>query len=107
MYVALPHITTQPVSMTIKAGDLNVTTLSCAAIGMSPIYYQWEKYHSSNNSWINPSHRVVNITSPNLKFSAVTEEDEGVYHCIVTNDDGSVISNNATINVYGEFTVVN
>ena len=32
----------------------------------------------------------------------ITEEDEGVYHCIVTNDDGSVVSDNATITVYGE-----
>ena len=31
------------------------------------------------------------------------EEDEGVYHCVVTNDDGSVISDNATIRVYGEY----
>ena len=47
----------------------------------------------------------MNITSPNLKFSVVTEKDEGVYHCIVTNDDGSVISDNATINVYGELAI--
>jgi len=44
----------------------------------------------------------VNITSPKLIFSVITEEDEGVYHCIATNDDGSVESDNATITVYGE-----
>ena len=99
---ALPNITKQPVSMTINARNLNITALSCSAIGMGPIYYQWEKYHLSNNSWISPSHRAVSITSPNLKFSVITEEDEGVYHCVVTNDDGSVISDNATIIVYGK-----
>jgi len=99
---ALPNITTQPVSITIQAGDLNVTALSCLAIGMGPIYYRWAKYYSSNNSWINPSHRAVNNLSPNLKFHVITEEDEGVYHCNVTNDAGSVISDNVTVKIYGE-----
>ena len=76
--------------------------MSCKAVGMGPIYFQWERYHVINNSWIKPSHRVVNATSPNLEFSVIEEEDEGVYHCIITNDDGSVTSNNATISVYGE-----
>ena len=70
---------------------------------MGLIYFQWERYHTVNNSWIKPSHRAVNITSPNLKFSEITEEDEGVYRCIITNDDGNVTSDNASIFVYGEY----
>jgi len=101
-YVALPRITTHPVSITIKAGNLNVTAMSCSAIGMGSIHYKWEKYHSVSNSWINPSYRVVNINSSNLKFSAITKDDEGIYRCIVTNDDGSIRSNNATVFVYGK-----
>ena len=92
--------------MTINVRSLNIVSLCCSAIGMGPINYQWEKYYLSNNSWIRPSHRAVSITSPNLKFDVITEEDEGVYHCIVTNDDGSVISDNATIHVYGECSAV-
>ena len=88
--------------MTVREGELNVIAVSCLAIGISPIHYQWEKYHLFNNSWINPSHRAINITSPNLKYSVITEEDEGVYRCVVTNNDGSVISDNATVCVYGE-----
>ena len=91
--------------MTVNAGNLNIVALCCSAIGMSPIYYQWERYHLSNNSWIRPSHRAVSITSPKLNFSVITEEDEGVYRCVVTNDDGSVTSDNATICVYGECSV--
>ena len=56
-----------------------------------------------NNSWIRPSHRAISVTSPNLRFKIITEEDEGTYHCIVTNDDGDVISDNATVYVYGEY----
>jgi len=81
--------------------------MSCKAIGIGPIYFQWERYHLLNNSWIKPSHRTVKITSSNLKFSVITEKDEGTYRCVVTNDDGSVISDNATIFVYGECSTIN
>ena len=100
LYVALPTITKQPVSATFKEGDLNVVALNCSATGIGPIYYHWEKYDSSSNTWINPN-GVTSITTQNLKFSVIAEDDEGVYRCIVTNDDGSVISDNATVSVYG------
>ena len=103
--IALPNITTQPVSITFKVGDVNVTAMSCSAVGMDPIYYQWEKYNLSNNNWISHSHGDVNSESPDLKFGVIREEDEGVYRCTVTNDDGSVISDNATVHVYGECSV--
>ena len=77
------------------------TALTCSANGRGPIHYQWEKYQSSNDSWIMPAYRVANSTSPALKFNKASEEDEGIYHCVVTNDDGSVVSNNATITIYG------
>ena len=76
--------------------------MNCLASGHGAMQYRWEKYQSYSNSWIRPSHRVVNNTSPKLIFSVITEKDEGVYHCVVTDDDGSVMSNNATITVYGE-----
>ena len=98
---AFPNITMQPVSTTFKTGDINVIALSCKAVGETPLYFQWEKYYSLDNSWIRPSHRAVNVTSPHLNFKLITEEDEGIYHCIVTSDDGSVVSDNATIYVYG------
>ena len=47
----------------------------------------------------------MNITSPKLIFSVITEEDEGVYRCVATNDDGSVVSGNATITIYGELKI--
>ena len=33
------------------------------------------------------------------------EEDQGMYHCIVTNDDGSIISDNVNITVYGKLSL--
>ena len=76
----------------------------CTAVGVSQLYYQWEKYQSSNNSWIIPSNRAMNITSPKLVYRLITEEDEGIYRCVVsTNRNNAVISDNATLRVYGKF----
>ena len=47
---------------------MNVTAMSCSAVGMGPIYYQWENHNSLNNSWIGPSQRAVNITSPDVSL---------------------------------------
>lgn len=74
----------------------------CDAVGAEPLHFQWERYQIENNIWTEPSHRAVNVTSPNLGFSSITEEDEGIYHCVVTSNDGSTISDNATLFVYGE-----
>ena len=103
---ALPNITMQPVSTTFKTGDVNIVAMSCKAVGVTHLYFQWERYRSLDNSWIRPSRRAVNVTSPHLKFKLITEEDEGVYHCIISSDDGSVVSDNATVYVYGEYTLL-
>ena len=103
---ALPNITKHPLSTTIMAGASNIAALHCSATGIGPIYYRWEKYNLSSNDWIDPSYRAISITTKSLNFSVITEEDEAVYRCIVTNDDGSVISDNATIQIYGKRCVV-
>lgn len=81
----------------------NVSTLNFSVVEKGPTYYQWEKYQPFNNSWKKPSRRAINITSPSLEFSVITEEDEGVYRCVVTNANGdTVVSENASISVYGK-----
>ena len=99
---ALPNITKQPTSNTVRVNSSQPTVTHCKAIGIGPLHYQWEKYQSSNYSWIRPSHRAVNIKSQKLTFSIITEDDEGIYHCVVSNNDGSLLSDNVTITVYGE-----
>ena len=80
-----------------------MTTLTCEATGPGNITYQWEKYQSISNLWVRISSGIVNSKAPNLTFSLITQEDEGVYRCNISNYDGSVISSNATITVYGEY----
>ena len=101
-FLALPIFTKQPLSNVCKINS-NSCELECSATGIGHIQYKWERYQSSNNSWIRPSHRAVNIILPKLIFSSIAEEDEGVYHCVATNNDGSVVSSSAILFVYGKF----
>ena len=106
IHIALPYITVHPKPILLRTGSYIVNALSCVASGIGPFYYQWKKYDSYNDSWIKPSNRANNVTSSELIFSEVIEEDEGIYRCVVTNDEGSVLSNNATITVYGKNCIV-
>ena len=98
----MPTIINHPVSMAFSKNSEQVSTLSCLANGLGPLNYLWQMYQSENDSWIKPSVRVVNTSSPKLVFSKLREEDEGVYRCIVFSEDDFVVSNNATITLYGE-----
>ena len=100
---ASPRIIEHPKPKICRRDDAAKEVMNCSATGMAPIFYRWEKYQPFSHSWIRPSDRVNNVTSPKLTFTVITEEDEGIYHCVVTNDDGSVISNNATLTVYGKY----
>ena len=88
--------------LTLGENSEQVSALSCLANGSKPLSYLWEVYQSSNDSWTKPSVRAVNITSPTLGFSKLTEEDEGIYRCVVFSDDDNATSDNATITLYGE-----
>ena len=99
---AIPTIIQQPISVTLRENSEQVFTLSCLANGLEPFTYFWQMYQSSNDSWTRPSVRAVNIASPKLLFSKLTEKDEGIYRCIVFSDDCNVVSDNATITLYGK-----
>ena len=101
-HAAIPNITQQPISVTLRKNSEQVTTLQCLATGSEPLNYLWQMYQSTNDSWTKPSVRAVNITSPKLVFSKLTEQDEGMYRCIVFSEGDSVVSDNATITLYGE-----
>ena len=98
----MPTIIRHPLSMAFSKNSEQVSTLSCLANGLGPLNYLWQKYQSANDTWTRPSDRVVNITSPKLVFGKFTEEDEGIYRCIVFSEDDYVVSDNATITLYGE-----
>ena len=81
----------------------NVSVFEIVATGVGLMDYLWQKFDANTDSWIPLSSRAINASSPNLNYSMITEEDQGMYHCIVTNYDGSVTSDNVNITVFGTY----
>ena len=100
--IVSPTITLQPISCVSRYNERNVLAFEIAATGVGHIYYLWQKYDSYSDSWISVSSRAVNDTSSALNFNIITEEDQGIYHCIVANYDGIVTSDNVTIAMFGK-----
>ena len=99
-------IVTHPKSIVSKEGSEKIL-LSCSAhdYGINKIQYKWEKLQSLDDSWIKPFKSHKQATSNRIIFEVITEDDEGVYRCVATNNDGSVVSDNATVTVYGKFII--
>lgn len=87
-----PFFISQPVSQTADSGD-NITFTSLAG-GSSPISYQWYK-----NGVI-----ISGATSSSLQLTNVDAGDAGTYTVQATNACGTVVSNNATLNVNAAIT---
>jgi uncharacterized cupredoxin-like copper-binding protein len=83
-----PTITTQPQDQTVVAGE--TATFTVVAEGNGTLLYQWSKDGAE----------LAGATSDTLVIENVTvEEHAGVYTVLVTDDDGSVTSDGATLTV--------
>ena len=92
------------VSVEYKQNSIDVTPFECLAEGHAnagKIHYLWQKYYPSNKMWMRPSNRIMDVTSRHLKFRVITEQDEGIYRCVATNDDDMVFSSSSNVIVYG------
>jgi sugar lactone lactonase YvrE len=83
---APPTITGQPSDQTTSAGGGATFTVTAAG---NPTGYQW--FFGST--------AIGNATSPTLTLTGVQSGNAGSYHVTVTNANGSVTSNNATLTV--------
>ena len=88
-------ITTQPISASVPIrGNI---TLGCQASGQGPMMFTWETYNDISN-W----HDVD--TSNTTLYTVRTETDGNfMYRCRVENEAGSVISDEASIIVFGKY----
>ena len=84
--VKTPTITTHPSSIVLSAVGKKAT-LSVTACG-NDLKYQWQK---NGNDLTNASSSEYAIT--------VTEDDEGEYQCVVSNDAGEVTSKAAHLTI--------
>ena len=55
--------------------------------------------------WIKDDAVVSGSTSRTLMFNNIQESNEGAYKCGASNNGGMVISNPATVTVYGELAI--
>ena len=84
--------------------------LSCAATSIVPVMFQWEKF--INNTWGSlPSNTSLVFEDTTVSDTAYTsnissikilQSEEGSYRCAASNSAGTIISDVATITVYGK-----
>ena len=96
MCIGPPEITDHP-----RDGDVPMgrsITLMCKASGLGTLVYSWER-KSSHKRWTT----VSNDSTTSYTTDTILAIGEYVYRCRVSNEAGSVVSNSATVNVYGEY----
>jgi len=88
-----PSITQHPTNQTVPFGT--DASFSVQASGAEPLSYQWKK----DNVDVADGGPYSGATTPTLAVTGATFDEEGVYHCVVTNSYGTVPSNPATLTV--------
>ena len=91
-----PVIMDHPTNNSVPIG--RGATLTCKAIGTGSLVYSWQRSSGSSSSWTTVSNN--NTTSYTTDITLAI--GRYMYRCNVSNEDGSVVSNNAIVNVYGE-----
>ena len=89
-----PKITDHPTGGDVPMG--RSITLMCRASGLGTLVYSWERRSGSSWTAINNANRPSYTTNTNMAVGQYS------YRCVVRNEAGSVRSNRATVNVYGE-----
>ncbi|MBQ1372144.1 MAG: hypothetical protein IIY70_04360, partial [Oscillospiraceae bacterium] len=89
---ALPVISEQPQSVNVVFGK--TASFSVTATGEN-LRYQWQYKKPGSANWVNWSGK----TSASISFKGIEKNNGNQYRCVVTNDEGSVTSNAATLTV--------
>jgi glucose/arabinose dehydrogenase len=84
---SLPSITQHPANRTVAPGAS--VTFSVRASGPAPISYQWQRNGSN----------IAGATAQDYTFVAAAGDNGAQFRAIVSNNNGSVMSNSATLTV--------
>ena len=95
-YIGAPTIKNHP-KRTNNVPMGRSITLTCKANGQGMLEYSWELRNS--NKWTT----VSNNNTTSYTTDTTLAIGQYMYRCRVRNDAGSVMSNNAIVNVYGEY----
>jgi len=93
-YIGTPSITTHPTGGDVPVG--RSVTLMCRGSGRGTLTYSWER--SFGSSWAT----VSNDSTTSYTTDTTLTSGEYMYRCIVNNEAGSIVSNIATVNVFGK-----
>ena len=83
-----PVVTKQPQDQTVFAGSS--ANLALTVSGSPPLAYQW---------YFNDTNLLNGATNPTLHLTGVTTNQAGLYHAVVSNAAGTVVSSNAVLTV--------
>lgn len=83
-----PTITSQPQSLTVNTGS--TATFTVSATGKPTPTYQWQFDGAT----------ITGETNTSLVINNVQDINTGSYNVVVSNENGTVTSNTATLNVY-------
>ena len=95
LFADVPVILDHPVGDDVPI-NTNVI-LTCQASGLGTLVYSWER--SSGSNWTTVSNDDITSYSTDTTLAI----GQYMYRCRVSNEAGSVVSNIATVNVYGEY----
>ena len=95
MYVGHPGVIDHPEDAEIPIGES--ITLMCRGNGTGLLVYSWERVSGSNWTTVSNDNTISYTTDTALHIG------QYMYRCRVSNEAGSVVSNIATVNVYGEY----
>ena len=90
--VEAPVITTQPQSVSVKAGE--EATFTVEATG-SDLKYRWQVLRKDSLAFFD----IAGINSKSFAFTTNTKDNGTSYRCVVSNGAGYVISNSVTLTV--------
>ena len=94
LYIGTPVISDDPTGSNVPFGESFM--LTCSGNGQGTIMFSWER--SFGDTWI-----TVSTNSTSYTISTTLAIGQYMYRCRVSNEVGSVVSNIATVNVYGEY----
>ena len=93
--IGVPTIIDHPIGDDVMVGG--IITLMCRASGLGTLVYSWERSFGSNWTTVSNDNITSYTTDTTLAIG------QYMYRCRVNNEAGSVVSNIATVNVYGEY----
>ncbi|MFN0011579.1 MAG: immunoglobulin domain-containing protein [Phycisphaerales bacterium] len=91
----LPIIDTQPFGGTFGAGS--ITVFSVGASGTGPITYQWFKGTPPMGVALMDGGNISGSQSTTLEIDPLVAGDAGTYYCVVSNGNGSVTTQTASL----------